>query len=96
MSQLKTLYFVNGVPNVKQHELAKKAGAVFRNSGAYTDADFVEKCAAVMGDIPKKYEKFEKAKQHSEALKLAKPEPAEKPKAGKAKAEAETKEAEKE
>lgn len=83
MSQLKTLYFVDGVPSEKQHELAKKAGAVFRNSGAYTDDDFVEKCAAVMGDIPKAYSEIEKAKEHADAEKLAKAIEAEKAKSEK-------------
>jgi len=54
----KILYFVHGgLASSEQKEEALALGAVFRNA-SITSNDFIERCDAVAGDVPERYQHF--------------------------------------
>lgn len=60
---MKILYFVKGgVPSAEQKAEADSMKALIRHANI-TSGDFIERCDAVVGDVPEAYAKFPRAGQ---------------------------------
>lgn len=74
----KILCFVSGVASMAIQELAAKAGAVIRNADVPAEGDYVERCDAVFGNVPKAYAEkpvLEEAQEEFDEILLSESQP---------------------